>query len=367
MPTDDETSALRAITADMLLQQSRHCRTLGSELYAELLAAAADDCLAGGPTWAVLRPVATQDWQAALALRFMAAVHHLVLAGEVPDLALHYPSVGGHAGVGGAWEPFREALVDHRTRLSELAAVACQTNEVGRCRALIVGFLTIARTTGLPLRLLEVGASGGLNLRWDHFHYADEAAGRTWGPHDSPVQLAGVWDVDASLLAVPVEVADRAGCDPNPVDTSTEEGRMRLRSSLWADQVDRFRRLEGALEVAQRVPAGVVEAPAREWVPDRLQRSTPGVVSVIFHSVVWQYLPEADRQAMANAIDRASRAATPDAPVAWLSMEPDDPGRVRTFETRLRLWPATGSASDGGGCDQILATSGAHGYPVRQA
>jgi hypothetical protein len=30
-------------------------------------------------------------------------------------------------------------------------------------------FLLLARETGMPLRILEVGASAGLLLRWDHY------------------------------------------------------------------------------------------------------------------------------------------------------------------------------------------------------
>jgi hypothetical protein len=36
---------------------------------------------------------------------------------------------------------------------------------------LIGGFLRVAAMTRRPLRLLEVGSSAGLNLRWDHYRY----------------------------------------------------------------------------------------------------------------------------------------------------------------------------------------------------
>ena len=45
---------------------------------------------------------------------------------------------------------------------------------------IVGGFLAVAAHTGLPLRTFEVGASAGLNLRWDRFFY--EARGATWGP-----------------------------------------------------------------------------------------------------------------------------------------------------------------------------------------
>ena len=78
-------------------------------------------------------------------------------------------------------------MVDRGQELQ--AAIACpvQTNEVGRCAALVGGFLTVAARTGLPLRLCEVGTSAGLNLRFDHYRY--ESDGRGWGPSPSPVRL----------------------------------------------------------------------------------------------------------------------------------------------------------------------------------
>ena len=38
--------------------------------------------------------------------------------------------------------------------------------------------------TGRPLRLLEIGASAGLNLRFDRYRY--EQDDEAWGPRDSP-------------------------------------------------------------------------------------------------------------------------------------------------------------------------------------
>src|SRR6185312_3068391 len=67
-----------------------------------------------------------------------------------------------------------------------------QTNEVARSAALLAGFLAVARAQGLPLRLREMGCSGGLNLLWDRYRIQlGEAA---WGPEDSPVRLTPAWE-----------------------------------------------------------------------------------------------------------------------------------------------------------------------------
>jgi hypothetical protein len=117
-----------------------------------------------------------------------------------------------------------------------------QTNERARCAGLLGGFLEIARRSGLPLRLLEVGASAGLNLRFDS--YRDER----WGPADSGVvrsRLSGRPPLDGS-----VRVVARAGCDARPVDPCSEEGRLTLTAYVWADQQERLERLRAALTVA---------------------------------------------------------------------------------------------------------------------
>ena len=67
-----------------------------------------------------------------------------------------------------------------------------QTNEVGRAAALYGGLLQLVDAVPLPVRLFEIGASGGLNLRADHFRY-DLADGTSFGAVDSPVVFDEAW------------------------------------------------------------------------------------------------------------------------------------------------------------------------------
>ena len=260
---------------------------MGSPLYAGLLERCADDVGAGGPAAKVLRGHGADPSDSALGLRLMAAVHRLVLDGRAPQLVPYYPSVGGRADPAAAW-PALVALLEERAEdLRELVSRALQTNEVGRSQALLCGFLVVSARTGLPLRLLEVGASAGLNLRWDHFHY--EARGRRRGDPSSPVRLCSFVGVPDAFDASST-VASRRGCDQAPVDPTTEEGRLTLTASIWADQLHRLRHLRLALEVARRVPVEIDRAAAGPWLADRLAAAAPGVATVVFHSVVAQYL-----------------------------------------------------------------------------
>jgi hypothetical protein len=326
---------------------------MGSPLYAHLLARAADDVAASGPAWAVLSEHVAAGRADALALRFMAAVHRLVLTRRAPALALHYPSVGGTAtDLEDAGRAFLDLVEARPDELRELAALHCQTNEVGRAAALIGGFLDVAASTRLPLRLLEVGASAGLNLRWDRFRYG--GGHRSWGPEGSPVDLRGLWTAPPPLPVPAVEVVERRGCDRSPVDPASPEGRLGLTASVWGDQVARLARLRGALELASVLQVTVEEAPLDAWAVRELGEAPSGVATVLFHSVVEEYLPGDVRARFHAALAAAGARATAAAPLAWLRLEPVT--ALRSHGLTLTTWP--------GGAERVLARCGAHGADV---
>ena len=144
----------------------------------------------------------------------MGAVHRVVLQGGAPKLMPIYPSVGGNVILEAAWEGFLETLQDSMEELRHLVKHPVQTNDVGRSGSLLGGFLLVAERTKLPLRLLEIGTSAGLNLAWDRYRY--EWKGGAWGNPESSVRLQNVF-IEAPPRFVPaVEIASRAGCDPHP-------------------------------------------------------------------------------------------------------------------------------------------------------
>jgi hypothetical protein len=348
------------VVARRLLKQAEWCERLGSRLYSSLLRQAAADVRAGGACWAVLRGHHDDPPDSALALRFLGAVHLLALQGQAPQLAAFYPSLGGDLNGGdpggrdpgnnGPWAALLAVVQEHSTALRELVRLPVQTNEVGRCAALLGGFLEVARQSRLPLRLLEAGAAAGLILRWDQYRY--QAGDQGWGDLHSPVRLAGAFAEAHPPFDQPVEIVERRGCDAAPVDPCTEEGRLTLESYVWPDQVDRLRQLAAAIAVARRVPARVDQANAADWIEATLADRRDRVATVVYHSIMWQYLAPADRDRIANAMAAAGRDAASDRPLAWLRFEP----ARDVAEVRLQLWP--------GGEDRLLARSGFHGKPV---
>ncbi|TDE23892.1 DUF2332 domain-containing protein [Actinomadura sp. 6K520] len=328
-----------------LLAQARGCAELGSPMYAELLTRAADD--PGGAVAGVLGERA----EPGSVLRMLGTVHRLVLEGRVPDLAAHYPTAGGTKDPLAAWPAFREVLVGHAAEIREGLADPPQTNEVGRAAPLVGGLLSVAAATGLPIRLLEIGASAGLNLRADHFRLRHGSG--VYGP-ESPVVLENAWR-GLPPVEAPLAVAERLGCDPSPLDPTAPEAQRLLLSYVWPDQTARAERLRAAFEVAARVPATVVRAGAADFLEDLAPE--PGVATVVWHSTMWAYLSEEEAARLLRHLERAGAAATGDAPVAHLSFEGRDPSRLDATQlVTLRLWP------DGG--RMVLGEGPAHGLPI---
>lgn len=342
------TEAPQKAIAAQLQWQADACRMIGSDLYAGLLERAVADVESLGPTWEVLRGHEDDPRFSVLGLRLLGGVNRLVLTGREPELAAAY---GDGRDAAQAWDLLRDALQRNAAELRDSLDRPVQTNEVLRCAALIFGFLTVAAETGMPLRLLEVGASAGLNLRWDRYRY--EANGFAWGAADSPVRLEFELDGEQPPeLPATLEIDDRRGCDTTPIDPTTDEGRLTLLTFIWPDQVERVERMKAALSVASQVPIVLDREPAAAWARRMLAEPAPGRATVIYHSIVSQYLGDEERAALFEGIREAGERARADTPLAWLRMEPADD----RANLELTLWP--------GGKDRHLARVGYHGTPV---
>jgi hypothetical protein len=337
--------------ARRLRWQADWCEKLGSPLYAGILRAAAGDVEDDGPAWRLLAGRESEPAQAFLALRLLGAVHRLVLSGLLPDLARLYPSAGGTVDLGLAPRRFLEVLAERPDAVREHLDRPVQTNEVSRCAGLVGGFLMVAQETRMPLAVLEVGASAGLNLRFDRYRFT--AGDASWGDPGSAVRFEDVFDGSAAPpLDAELSVAERRGCDRNPLDPRAEEDRLTLMSYVWPDQDRRFGLLRGALDIAARDTIAVERATAAEWTERVLGEQRSGVATVLYHSVVVQYLASDEATAFHDAIVAAGRRATAESPLAWLFLEP---GEVEA-DVRLTLWP--------GGEERLLARAGFHSARV---
>ena len=342
--------------AGLVRKQAQACGRLGSPLYEVLLGHLADDVLAGGPGAAVLAGHGDDPADTALALRLAGAVHRLALAGEAPELARHYPSCGGDGDAQAAWPAFRAVLERRAHEVRRGLAQPPQTNEVGRAAALLGGVLAGAGPDPLPVRVWEIGASAGLNLRADLFRYVAQDGG-SWGPQGSAVVLDPAWDRVPASAPAELRVVERVGADLAPVDLSTAEGEMRLASYVWPDQVARLDRLRAAIAVARRNPARLVTAGAAEVL--RGLRLAEGALTVVWHSVMWQYVGEEERREVEARLAELGAAATSRDPLLHVAFEPGGSmfdGSYR-FTVTTTCWP--------GGSRNVIGEAPPHGVPVR--
>lgn len=283
----------------------------------------------------------------ALALRAAGGLNALARSGREPALSAVYPPN----------EPTREALFDaiqaaiagHDAFLTSCLDSAPQTNEVKRCAVLLGGALIVARETGLPLDVLEIGASAGLNLGFERHRY--EVGAAHWGPADAPVTIRSDWRGDLPPLDAALDIVSRRACDLNPLDPSNPSDRSRVMSYIWPDQPERIATTEAAFDAAAALPWRVERSDAADWVEARLaDEPTQGHTRLLMHTIMWQYLPKAIQSRITVAMERAGAAATPTAPLAWLRMEADGQASAAV---RLTTWP--------GGSEREIGRADFHG------
>jgi len=330
---------------------------LGCPFYAALSTELAHDLATDGPVTRLLLPYADASFEAAYVLRLLGGVHRMALAGDAPAVAAHFPSTGGDGDAQAAMAAMRELLADPPAEILDALTRPPQTNEVGRSVALLSGLLVVADETRLPIRAREMGASAGLNSRCDSYWYEHDGMG--WGRAQSRVRFVDLWNRGAPPFSALLEIVDRRACDRDPIDATSPEGALTLLSYVWPEPAERFTRAREAIANATHVPVTIDRADVRDWLPAQLRDPHPGQVLVVFHSVFWQYLDADIRATLRAHLADAGRGATPDAPLAWLRLEPNAENYVPA-ELRLTTW----DGSPGTGRERLLATTGFHGGPI---
>lgn len=288
----------------------------------------------------------------AMPLRLAGGLHWLHLAGREPRLA---PVYAGDVTDQGEIAAIVEAVVrDHDEVLLGWFDGPPQTNEAGRSGALVAGLLWLAQRLGPRFQLLEIGSSAGANTMIERYAY--DLGGVQVGPADSPVLIRPDWQ-GPPPPAGPLEIVGIEGCDQAPIDLADHAQVLRLKAYIWADMTERLHRLDAIERLARERPPRIARADAADWAEAMLaQPQSEGVTRVLYHSIVWQYLPLDGRARIEAAMAAAGARATAGRPLAWLALETNR----ETFrhELRVRYWP-------GGAEPVLLGEAHAHGRWVR--
>ncbi len=284
----------------------------------------------------------------AMPLRVAGGLHWLHLSGAEARLAPVYAGAVTDqaavdalvAAVAQAWDARLVPWLDHPP----------QTNEAGRSSSLVAGLLWLAQRLGPRFEMNEIGASAGVNTMIERYRY--DLGGVAVGPVGSPMKLAPAWRGPPPPAGEVAIVAIR-GCDVAPVDLSDAAEALRLKAYVWPDAPERMERIDAAARLAAEAPPLIERSDAAPFVAERLAApQEAGVTRVLYHSVMWQYLPEPTRRAITASMDRAASQATPERPLAWVQLETNR----ATFrhELSIRFWP-------GGGEPVVLAEAHPHG------
>jgi hypothetical protein len=332
--------------------QAEHCRRNDAPVTARIIES--QIALMYGDTMCGRR---ISDWpglplEDAMPLRLAGGVHHLLLSGDDHRLV---PVYRGEVTDQSEVDAIVAAVTaDHDARLLPWFDGPPQTNEAGRSASFMAGLLWLADKVGSRFELNELGASAGINTMMERYHY--DLAGVTAGPKNSPMLIRPEWRGGPPPKAQ-IEIVSIQGCDQAPVNLSNPGAALRVKSYVWPENSGRLERMDAAIALAAEKRPDVVQADALDWAVKRLAApQEAGIVRVINHSIVWQYIPEGRREQITEAIEAKGLEASTKRPLAWMMLETNR----ETFkhELRIKYWP---------GPDEwhLLAEAQAHGSWVR--
>ena len=297
---------------------------LGSPVYGHLAGRLAED---PRPARAILGAEASWD----VGLRLFGAVHYLVLTGVAPSA------------LSGDWDDFAAALATNGASIARFVREqGVQTNETQRCVALVPAFLTVARESGLPLDLIELGPSAGLNLVFDRYSYR-YAGGRFGDPHPR-LQLDAVerGRVPAALLETPLEVDSRLGIDLSPIDVTDPDDVVLLKSFIWPGLDERVERLDAAIETFVTTPdrPHLIRGDYVDLLPGLLADRSADAITVVYQTASTGYLTRERYDELRRAL---VDAAADGRPLAWVSSRRSDESErpaIDGWELELCVFPA---------------------------
>ena len=274
----------------------------------------------------------------AMPLRIAGGLHWLCLTGEDRRLEPVYAGLLTD-------QPSIDAIVadmamKYDARLMPWLDGPPQTNEAGRSASIMAGLLWLSQRLAPKFELNEIGASAGINTMMGRYRY--DLGGVIAGPSLSRMKIAPEWHGSPPPRGK-IEIVDARGCDQAPVDLTDPEQALRLKAYVWPDATERMARLDTAIAMAERAAPELVKMDAGEFVRERLAASQEtGVTRVLFHSIVWQYLPDATQRAITEAMEAAGAKATAEQPLAWIALETNR----KTFKHELwvRYWPGGAEA-----------------------
>lgn len=236
------------------------------------------------------------------------AVHELVLQHQSDELAMYYLSVTKNPKQPDDVFPFfltfchtYEAEIRKRlmTRL-------VQTNEIQRCSYLYPIFMRIQQQTKLPLGLLEIGTSAGLQLFVDQYAYEY---------NDVPLDPTNASSVNISVsveskepfhleATIPLDIGTRLGIDLNVIDLKDEAERSWMNALIWPEHETRRQMLDAAIQEVDFDKVTLVEGDGVSILQELTTRIPKTETLCIFHTHVANQMPRPVKENLLEQVRR---------------------------------------------------------------
>lgn len=250
-----------------------------------------------------------------------AAVQYLLFGEPDSPLAQFYPSIASSANQSvEVQSAFREFCLVKREEIKGLISTRMvQTNEVRRCSYMLPAYEHVSREShGLPLSIIDVGASAGLHMLWPRYRYLFNKGGEVGDP-DSPVRIES--EVRGNLVP-PIprtlpEVTFRIGIDLNPVDLSDPDTIKWCMALIWPEHADRFQLLQAAIQVALQEQPNVIRGSIVERISDLVGMVPVESTLCLYHSHVLYQLSEGVRKDYREQVKQLSKERD----IYWLSAQ----------------------------------------------
>lgn len=242
-----------------------------------------------------------------------AAVHFLLLRGADHPLRRFYPNLNNGKAADardGAFPAFKAFVTIFREELAPvIASRVTNTNEVSRSAVLHAGFRVLAKESGEPLHLIELGPSAGLNFIWDRYGVRYIRGGESFRAGAPDAELVLETELRGERLppaGANPRIGSRVGLERNLVDLTRAEERDWLRALVWPDHVARFARLEMALKVHGGIRLPIYEGDALALLPEALATIPPKETACVYHSFVTYQFSDEQRVALDDLLVAAS-------------------------------------------------------------
>lgn len=238
---------------------------------------------------------------------FLGAVHFLLLKGNDHDLKEYYPSiVRNPRKIEEFFTYFKDFCQTYRDEIiTILRSRLVQTNEVRRCAYLYPIFCFIYNELNLPLSLIEIGTSAGLQLLWNQYSYS-YGTNEIFGNLQSNVHISSEirGDHHPFLLLNSPPVAFKVGLDLHISNLSDTEDYLWLKSLIWPEHQERLELFENAAQLFNQKPVKLIEGDGIALLTDVIEQIPKDTTICIFHTHVANQIPKDQKYQLIEQIKK---------------------------------------------------------------